>query len=81
MAWIKMIPPAEATGELAEQYTRMKDPAGNVANILNVHSLNPAALRTHYDMYRALMYGPSVLSRAQRESVAVVVSVTNQCHY
>ena len=81
MAWIRVIPPAEAEGELAEQYARMKDPSGNVANILNVHSLNPAALRTHYDMYRALMYGPSELSRAQRESVAVVVSVTNQCHY
>ena len=81
MAWIRVIPPKDATGELAEQYSRMKDANGDVANILNVHSLNPAALRTHYDMYRALMYGPSELSRAQRESVAVVVSVTNQCHY
>lgn len=81
MAWIRVVPPNDATGELAEQYARMKDPAGNVANILNVHSLSPAALRTHYDMYRALMFGPSDLTRAQRESIAVVVSVTNQCHY
>lgn len=81
MAWIRVIPPAEATGELAEQYSRMKDPNGDVANILTVHSLSPAALRTHFDFYRAVMFGPSELSRAQRESVAVVVSVTNQCHY
>lgn len=81
MAWIRVILPVEATGELAEQYSRMKDANGDVANILNVHSLNPAALRTHYDMYRTLMFGPSELSRAQRESVAVIVSVTNQCHY
>lgn len=81
MARIRVIPPAEATGELAEQYARMKDPNGNVANILNVHSLNPAALRTHFDLYRTLMFGPSELTRAQRESVAVVVSVTNECHY
>ena len=81
MAWIRVIPPTKATGELAEQYSRMKDGDGNVPNILNVHSLNPAALRAHYDLYRTCMFGPSELSRAQRESVAVVVSVTNECHY
>ena len=81
MAWIRVIPPAEATGELAEQYSRMKDADGEVANILTVHSLNPAALQTHYDLYRAVMFGPSELTRAQRESIAVVVSVTNRCHY
>lgn len=81
MVWIRVIPPAEATDELAEQYSRMKDADGNVANILTVHSLNPAALRTHFDLYRAVMFGSSGLSRAQRESIAVVVSVINQCHY
>ncbi len=81
MTWIRVIPPAEASGELAEQYSRMKDAAGNVANILTVQSLNPAALRAHYDFYRTCMFGPSQLSRAQREMVAVVVSVANRCHY
>lgn len=81
MAWIKTVPPAEASGELLEQYDRMRDPAGNVANILQVHSLNPAALRTHFDLYRALMFGRSELSRVQREMIAVVVSKTNGCHY
>lgn len=81
MAWIKMVPPAEASGELLDVYNRMRDPAGNVANILGVHSLNPAALRTHFDFYRTLMFGRSELSRAQREMIAVVVSKTNACHY
>jgi len=81
MTWIRVIPPAAASGELAEQYARMKDANGNVANILTVQGLNPAALRAHYDFYRACMFGPSELSRAQREMVAVVVSATNRCHY
>lgn len=81
MAWIKVISPTEATGELAEQYGRIRDASGRVANILAVHSLNPAALRAHYDLYRTLMFGPSELSRAQREMIAVVVSSTNGCHY
>jgi uncharacterized peroxidase-related enzyme len=76
-----MILPAEAAGELRQQYQRMHDSAGNVANILQVHSLNPAALRAHFDLYRTLMFGRSPLSRAQREMIAVVVSKTNGCHY
>jgi len=81
MAWIKVIAPEESQGELLEQYNRMRDPAGNVANILGVHSLNPPALRTHFDFYRTLMFGRSELSRAQREMIAVIVSKTNACHY
>jgi uncharacterized peroxidase-related enzyme len=81
LAWIKTIPPPEASGELLEQYARMRDPAGNVANILQIHSLNPAALRAHFDLYRTLMFARSELSRAQREMIAVVVSKTNGCHY
>ena len=81
MAWIKVIPPREGTGELLEQYGRMSDPSGNVANILTVHSLNPAALRAHFDLYKTLMFGQSELSRALREMIAVVVSKTNSCHY
>lgn len=71
MAWRRVIPAAAAADELAEQYARMKGPAGNVTNILNVRSLNPAELRTHYDLYRALLFSPSELSRAQRESSTV----------
>ena len=81
MAWIRTIRPGEASGELREQYDRMRDPAGNIANILQVHSLNPAALGAHFDLYRILLFGRSELSRAQREMIAVVVSKTNECHY
>lgn len=81
MAWIKVIPPGESDGELQMQYNKVKDPSGNVANILAVHSLNPAALRTHVELYKALMFGPSELKRAIREMIAVVVSKTNGCHY
>jgi uncharacterized peroxidase-related enzyme len=81
VAWIKTVTPAEASGELLQQFNRMRDPSGNVANILGVHSLNPPALRAHFDLYRTLMFGPSELTRAQREMIAVVVSKTNACHY
>lgn len=81
MAWIKVVSPGEETGGLAEQYARIRNGSGSVANILAVQSLNPAALKAHYDLYRTLMFGHSELSRAQREMIAVVVSVENECHY
>lgn len=81
MSWIKVVWPEEASGELAQQYDRIRGVSGRVANILAVQSLNPAALHAHYDLYRTIMFGQSGLSRAQREMVAVVVSRENGCHY
>jgi len=81
MPWIPIIPPAAATGELAEMYAHMKEPDGSVDNILTIHSLRPQSLRTHFELYKDVMYGRSELSRAQREMIAVVVSVTNHCVY
>lgn len=81
MSWIKVIPETEASGELRQLYDEMTEPSGGVDNILKIHSLNPASLRTHFAFYKTLMRGPSGLSRAQREMIAVVVSATNRCHY
>lgn len=81
MAWIKVIKEDEAQNSLKEFYEKHTTPAGIVDNILKIHSLNPPSLEGHYQFYRILMFGKSDLSRAQREMIAMVVSVTNQCHY
>ena len=81
MSWIGEIPPDNASGELADTYRQVGDRDGNVENILRVHSVSPAGLRTHYEMYKACMFGRSDLSRKQREMIAVTVSVINRCHY
>jgi len=52
-----------------------------VDNILSCHSLNPAVLRAHIALYRAIMFGDSPLSRVEREAVAACVSAANDCHY
>lgn len=46
----------------------------SVANILKVHSLHPEVMKAHLDLYREVMFGPSGLTRTQREMIAVVVS-------
>ncbi|PZS06972.1 MAG: peroxidase [Chloroflexi bacterium] len=68
----------EAEGDLAEFY---RSRGGQIAHILRSNSLNPPVLRAHDGLYRAIMFGPSPLGRAQREMVATVVSLLNQCHY
>jgi alkylhydroperoxidase family enzyme len=53
----------------------------DLPNILKSHSANRDALRGHLALYRAVMFGPSGLSRAEREALAVVVSRVNDCFY
>ncbi|MDZ7645203.1 MAG: peroxidase-related enzyme [Woeseiaceae bacterium] len=81
MSWITETTPDTADGELARIYARLLEQRGKIANILQVQSLNPAALQNHVDLYMTLMFGESGLSRAEREAIAVVVSSTNDCEY
>ena len=81
MAWIEMIPEAEATGRLKELYDKYTEPWGGVDNIIKIHSLNVKSMQTHFDLYAHLMRGRSDLTRVQREMIAVVVSAVNRCYY
>jgi uncharacterized peroxidase-related enzyme len=78
MTWVKVIHEHEAEGELAGIYSNMNK---RVANIIKSHSLNAEALKGHMELYRAVMFRPSGLSRAEREAVATVVSSLNHCYY
>lgn len=79
-AWIPLVKPDEAEGELAETYRRI-GARDRVAHVIGVHSLHPAAMEAHLELYRTLMFGPSPLSRLEREALAVVVSAANDCFY
>jgi uncharacterized peroxidase-related enzyme len=81
MAYIRTIPEHDADGELAEWYRRVGNPDGTVDNVMKVHSLNVDSLRTHFELYTQACHGPSPLTRAQRELVAVTVSRANGCAY
>lgn len=81
MAWIRTIDEPDATGSLASLYERIAGRTRRVSHILKLHGLNPPSLRAHLDLYRTLMLGDSPLGRRRRESIAVVVSAANDCHY
>lgn len=80
IAAIETVLPTEAEGELADLYRRLgrgREPA----HVYQVHSLHPSSLGAHVQLYRTIMFGPSPLTRLQRELVATVVSAANGCHY
>jgi alkylhydroperoxidase family enzyme len=82
VAWIEVIDERDADARLADLYVSMSDPAyGRVDNILQIHSLHPEGMRTHWDLYREVMTGTPTLPKADREMIALVVSVINGCHY
>jgi alkylhydroperoxidase family enzyme len=81
MAWIRTIEHDEATGELRQEYDEAVRRAGRVYNIVKVQGLRPKLLHASLQMYLVAMHGASSLTRAQRETLAVVVSQVNHCHY
>ena len=81
MAWIQMIEPEEATGELKAEYDQAVRRAGKVFNILKVQSLNAPVLHASTGLYSTTMHGRSGLTRAERELLATVVSQINRCFY
>lgn len=81
MAYIRIIDDDEAGDDLRREYDAARRRTGKVFNVLRIQSLHPAALRQGVSLYETLMHGPSPLSRAEREMLAVVVSRANDCHY
>lgn len=82
MTRIKVIDDNDWHGELADLHPQVVDPVwGRVDNILSVHSLNPRGMAAHQALYQSAMTGTATLRKVERELIALVVSLTNDCHY
>ena len=79
--WIHSISPEEARGIVRRVYDAAVKRAGKVFQIVRLMSLSPATMEASLELYKTIMFGPSRLSRRQREMLAVVVSLENHCHY
>ena len=67
--------------EVKELWALPLEKLGFVPNILRVFALRPKHLLGWWAYYDELLRGESGLTKAQREMIAVVVSVANRCHY
>lgn len=71
----------ESTGLARREYDKALRRAGRIWNIVSIQCQLPEVMRDSMRLYQSIMFGPSPLSRAQREMLAVVTSRYNDCHY
>ena len=82
MAWIRTIAVDEATGSVAKQYKAAVKRVGRVAKIVELHSLDPLAMRQSMALYQCVTTRErSPLDHSTREMIATVVSRANECFY
>ena len=72
MAYIPYVPEEQIPDE---------DRVDDTDHILRISGVHSRVMKTHYDLYAEIMIQRGVLSRVQKEMIAVVVSALNQCHY
>ncbi|HWL32942.1 MAG TPA: peroxidase-related enzyme, partial [Gaiellaceae bacterium] len=67
MAHLRLTDVDEAVGPLKEEYDAAIGRAGKVFNIVKAMSLRPDVLHRSMELYKGIMFGPSGLSRQERE--------------
>lgn len=81
-AWITIIPPEEATGDLKAVYDRARTPSGTVDNVMRAHSLRPHTMDGHLALYRSVLHNPdNTLPFWFLELIASYTSIVNNCDY
>lgn len=78
MAWIHVIDPQDATGELAESYAWQARRLGSPTDFTQLGSLEPPLVHARLVLYRATENAGSALTATQRTLVGHVVSVLNR---
>jgi uncharacterized peroxidase-related enzyme len=81
LTWLSVPEPDELPPEVLELWAPSLEKLGFVPNVLRLYALRPARLLAWNAWYEEAMKGDSGLTRAEREMIAVVVSVANDCAY
>ena len=79
--WLRVPEEAELPPEVLDLWAPSLEKLGFVPNVLRLYALRPSHLVAWSAWYEELMKGDSSLTKAEREMIAVVVSVTNECAY
>lgn len=81
MPFIEQFTLERATGLVRQELEKAIKRAGRVWNIVQIMSQNGRVMKESMELYGAIMFAESPLSRQQREMLAVVVSRANHCVY
>jgi len=67
--------------DIQSYFSKCEEKLGMVPNVLRAFTFNADKFRTFSKFYNQLMLGDSVLTKLEREMIAVVVSSCNRCYY
>lgn len=82
IAWVKVIPQSEATGDLAKAYEAVKSADGQVENLYLAMSQTPRAIQPADAHYLALLHNPdNPLEPWLSELVSTYVAILCGCDY
>jgi len=81
MAFIKLFDFKNSSGLLKKEYEKGLRRAGKIWNVLTIQSQTPEILRDSMRLYNSTMFGNSKVPRFDRELLAVVTSISNECEY
>ncbi len=80
-SWLRVPSEEELPPAVLDLWAPSLEKLGFVPNVLRLFALRPAHLLAWSAHHDELMKGDSGLSKAEREMIAVVVSVANECAY
>ena len=81
LSWLRVPAEDELPEEVLELWRPSLERLGFVPNVLRLFALRPSHLLAWNAHYEEAMKGDSGLTKAEREMIAVVVSVANRCSY
>ena len=81
LTWLRVPAEDEVPEEVRELWRPSQEKLGFVPNVLRLFALRPSHLLAWNAHYEEAMKGESGLTKAEREMIAVVVSVANRCTY
>lgn len=82
VAWVEVVPPSAATGDLARAYAAVQDAQGTVENLYLAMSQTPLAIPAAEDHYRAVLHNPdNPLPPWLSELVGTYVAILCGCDY
>ncbi len=81
MPWIKTVPAEDAQDDLKDVFAHFKIERGRMFTPFEPITLNGPAVRVVDELNRVLRFGPSDITRVQRELIAAYVSALNDCTF
>ena len=82
-AWVRVPEESEVRQDVRDLFAKFREKTGFVPNVARNFALMPEHFMRWFRYYDYLMRNeePGLLSRKEREMIAVVVSAANQCEY